>query len=260
MAPKPRKPLKHKDATVVSVSATQDTSGKDDLQSTTRTSGVQKRRVAKKKQTSEVDLHETPVVDSDTTEAKVARLTKPTASCSPKTNRKSTREKLKNGKSEGSKNSGADNVPTETKRLKRQSKTQAKTRISQHFEDAPRSDDGSALKKEIKIWGEITGTQKRESGTTGRRKGGKEKVEAEENKKQEGKMSSEGNETEEVTSETKVKKGKGKCGVGGKPTNPQKERHMKKEEDAALEAEMCVQEPAKGNKYIGAHTSIAGRV
>ena len=260
MAPKPRKPLKHKGAIVVSVSATKDTSGKDDLQSTARTSGVQKRRVAKKKQTSEVDLHDTPVVDPDIPEAKVARLTKPTTlSCSPKTNRKSAREKLKNSKSERGKNSGADSVPTDIKRPQRQSKTQAKTRINQHFEGEPRSDDGSVL-KEIKIWGEITGTQKRESGMTGRKKGGKQKVAAEENKKQEGETSSEGSETEEVTSETKVKKGKGTHGVWDKPTKPQKERHTKKEQDAAaLDGEMCAQESAKGNKYIGAHTSIAGK-
>ena len=263
MAPKSRKPLKHKDAIVVST--TKDISCEDDLQSTARTSSVQKRRVAKKKQTCEVDVpesDETPVVDSDTPETKVARFTEPTTvSCSQKTNRKSAREKLKNGKSESGKNSGADSVPTEIKQLRRRSKTQAKTRINQHFEDTgePRSDDGSALKKEIKIWGEITGTQKRESRMTGRKKGGKQKVKAEENKKQEGKMSSEGNETEELTSETTVKKGKGKRGVGDKPTNPQKERHMKKEEDAALDGEMCVQESAKGNKYIGAHTSIAGK-
>ena len=255
--------MKHKDAIVVST--TKDISCEDDLQSTARTSSVQKRRVAKKKQTCEVNVpesDETSVVDSDTPETKVARFTEPTTvSCSQKTNRKSAREKLKNGKSERGKNSGADSVPTEMKQLRRRSKTQAKTRINQHFEDTgePRSDDGSALKKEIKIWGEITGTQKRESRMTGRKKGGKQKVKAEENKKQEGKMSSEGNETEELTSETKVKKGKGKRGVGDKPTNPQKETYTKKEEDAAHDGEMCVQESAKGNKYIGAHTSIAGK-
>lgn len=290
--PKQRKLLKNK-AVVVTSTVNDGTSGsgngvKDNGQSTEKTSGGQKRRVAKKKQTSGGDKFYTLAIDTEVPEVKVARRTKQTklssAQSQETTGSNSARKKqlLKNGKSQRFKDSETESVHVEIKRCQRQSKTKAKSKITQHFEESCQTQplSGSALKKaESNVWGEIAGKQRNELGRVGKKMGdsgtvgkwGENEGGVEEQEEEE-------NETEEATSKTRARKQKGKGGEEDKSAscpkagikqrkkvgmgeNVQKDADYLIEDDKGTEMDVAVsvQETAKGNKYIGAHTSIAGK-
>ena len=273
MAPKRRKPLKKKDDIVTSTtddntSASNANNANNDVGNTAKAAGSKKRRV------------------TETTQKAIDKTKQTKVSCSQKQGTKSsnnTKEKQppKNGRSRRRNESEIESsAMIEKTTRKRVSKTKAASKITGHFEDVEKTPplDGLALvKAEKKIWEEIAGMQKNDCGTTeggkdGRRTVGNCRDNGEEIEEDVG-----GDETEGGANKSKspAKKRKGNK-IENKSANcqdtgtqqlkradegkdEQKDAVYGMNDDMEIDAGARVQEAAKGNKYIGAHTSISGK-
>ena len=267
MAPKRRKPSKKKDAIVTSTTDdnTSASNANNDVGITAKAAASKKRRV------------------TETTQKAIGKTKQTKVSCSQKQGTKSsnnTQEKQppKNGRSRRRNESEIESsAMIEKKPRKRVSKTKAASKITGHFEDVEKTPplDGLALvKAEKKIWEEIAGMQKNECGMTDGGKDGRRTVGNCRDNEEEIEEDVGGDETESGAKKSKsgAKKRKGKvenksanCQDTGTKLMKRADEGEDEQKDAVydmndeMDAGACVQEAAKGNKYIGAHTSISGK-
>ena len=265
MAPKRRKPLTKKDGIVTSAADdnTSASNAKNDMESTAK--AVSKKRPVTKT---------TQKVINKTRQTKVSSKQKQDTASS------NNRDKhlLENSASQSCKEAEAESTTVEKTRNKRLSKMKAMSKITGHFEDVeitpPR--DGSALvKAERKIWEDIAGMQKNECGLTERKRGSRRTVgncrgNEEEMEEEVGDDETESGAKKSKSRTERKRKGENKstsCEETGtkqmkmaeKGKDEQKDAVYNVKDDMEMDAGSCVQETAKGNKYIGAHTSIAGK-
>ena len=180
MAPKPRKPLTKKDGTVTSATDdnTSASNANNDTESIAKAAGSKKRHATTR--TQRTRAKRTAILAMDVPEAKVTHHTKQTtASCTlPRgtTGRNKTKEKqlLKRGMSQRRNESEVESSAVKKTRGKRQSTTKAPSKITGHFEETPPLDSSALVKAERKIWEEIAGMQKTESGLKERKRADRE--------------------------------------------------------------------------------------
>ena len=157
------------------------------------------------------------------------------------------------------------------------------TKVTGHLEETPPLDSSALVKAERKIWEEIAGMQKTESGLTEGEKSGRGTVVNRRGRPIEEEMDDDmdeevgDDETESGAKKSKSaarkRKGKGEnkstsCQDTGTKQMKRVEQGKDEQKDAVydmndyikMDPGACVQETAKGNKYIGAHTSISGKL